>query len=84
MSYVAPKLPFRTPHIMDGDLPTIVTERAIFYPYSASRIMVIRRRGDSESGTLMTHTEAKRALRDVSVPTPREQLLLLQEWNNAG
>lgn len=80
MSYL---LPFRSPHIMDGDLPTIVTESAVFYPYSSTKIMGIRRRGDNESGTLMTHAEARRALRDVTVPVPAEQVRLLREWNNA-
>ena len=83
MSYAPPYLPFRTPYVMDGDLPTVVTESAIFYPYSAAQIMVIRRRGDTESGTLMTHAEAKRALKGVSVPTPAKQIELLKEWNNA-
>lgn len=83
MSYTAPKLPFRVPHIMDGDLPTIVTDRAIFYPYSATQIMVIRRSGDHERGMIMTHAEARRALRNVMVPVPSEQTLLLQEWNRA-
>lgn len=83
MNYTAPKLSFRVPHIMDGDLPTVVTDKAIFFPYSKTKMMVIRRGADYERGVLMTHAEARRVLQNVHVPTPSEQTTLLQEWNRA-
>ena len=83
MRYAPPQLPFKTPHIMDGDLPTVVTQAALLYPYSESEVMVIRRRGGIETGRRMTNAAARKILQALDVPPAIEQVRILKEWNNA-